>query len=103
MRVDAEHRTGPETDTDQDIQQCLAQHALDWNDLVAEYHTGKLPELVLEAVEAAGGFEKLGRVCLDGKVGVGGAVDSRILQAMADRAGAPKHLFAPEWIPGKVE
>ena len=57
----AEQLHGPETDAHQALQQYLAQHDLDWNDLVAEYHTGKLPELVLEAVEAAGGFEKLNR------------------------------------------
>ena len=57
----AERLHGPETDAHQALQHFLAQHDLDWEDLIARYHTGRLPEPVVQAIEAAGGFEKLNR------------------------------------------
>ncbi|MFQ5494615.1 MAG: Minf_1886 family protein [Phycisphaerae bacterium] len=52
---------GPETDAHRALQQFLIQNDLDWNDLIARYHTGELPEAVVAAVQAAGGCEKLNR------------------------------------------
>lgn len=52
---------GPETDSHRALQQFLAQHDLDWNDLVAQYHSGALPEPIVEAIEEAGGYDKLNR------------------------------------------
>lgn len=52
---------GPETEAHRALQQYLAQHKLDWNDVIAQYHTGELPEPVVSAIDAAGGCEKLNR------------------------------------------
>ncbi len=52
---------GPENDAHRALQQYLLQNDLDWNDLVAAYHTDELPEPVLAAIEAAGGCENLNR------------------------------------------
>lgn len=52
---------GEETDAHRALQHFLAQRNLDWNDLVGLFHTGQLPDSVLEAVEAAGGCENLNR------------------------------------------
>ena len=57
----AEQLHGQESDAHRVLQQYLMQHNADWNDLVAQYHTGSLPEPVVEAIEAAGGVEKLNR------------------------------------------
>ncbi|UCC30269.1 MAG: hypothetical protein JSU86_18975 [Phycisphaerales bacterium] len=52
---------GPETEAHRALQHYLAKHDLDWDDLIAEYHTGALPEPVVQAIEAAGGCDKLNR------------------------------------------
>lgn len=57
----AENLHGPETEAHRLLQHFLAKNDLDWDDLIAHYHSGKLPEPVIEAIEAAGGVEKLNR------------------------------------------
>ena len=52
---------GPETESHRLLQHYLGQQDLDWNDLIALYHTGELPEPVVDAIDAAGGCEKLNR------------------------------------------
>lgn len=52
---------GPETEAHRALQHYLAKHDLDWDDLIARYHTGELPEPVVQAIEAAGGCDKLNR------------------------------------------
>lgn len=60
----AERVHGTETEAHRHLHQYLALHHMDWNDMIARYHTGELPEPVVEAIEAAGGCEKLNRhVC----------------------------------------
>ena len=57
----AERVHGLETEAHRHLHQYLALHHLDWNDMIARYHTGELPEPVVEAIDAAGGCEKLNR------------------------------------------
>lgn len=57
----AERLHGPETDAHRALQQFLTERDLDWNDLIAEYHAGQLPEPIIEVIDAAGGCEKLNR------------------------------------------
>jgi len=57
----AERLHGAESDAHRALQQYLLQHDLDWNDLIAQYHTGHLPELLVDAIDAAGGVDKLNR------------------------------------------
>lgn len=52
---------GPETEAHRALTHFLAENDLDWNDLVAQYHAGQLPEPVIQIIEAAGGCEKLDR------------------------------------------
>ncbi len=52
---------GAETESHRLLQHYLSQQDLDWNDLIAKYHTGELPEPVVDAIDAAGGCEKLNR------------------------------------------
>lgn len=52
---------GAETESHRLLQHYLSQHDLDWSDLIAKYHTGELPEPVVDAIDAAGGCEKLNR------------------------------------------
>ena len=52
---------GPETEAHRALQQHLMQNELDWNDLIADYHTGELSEAVMAAIDAAGGCDKLNR------------------------------------------
>ncbi|MGB2987259.1 MAG: Minf_1886 family protein [Phycisphaerae bacterium] len=52
---------GPETEAHQALHRYLSEHQLDWNDLIAQYHAGQLPESMLEVIDAAGGYEKLNR------------------------------------------
>ena len=52
---------GLETEAHQLLQHFLTEHDLDWSDLVAQYHKGELPEPLVEAIEAAGGCDKLNR------------------------------------------
>lgn len=57
----AERVHGPETDAHRLLYQYLTESNVDWSDLVAQYHTGLLPEPVAQAIEAAGGCDKLNR------------------------------------------
>ena len=52
---------GPETEAHRALQHYLAQNDLDWNDLIGAYHTHELPSSVMEAIDLAGGCEKLNR------------------------------------------
>ena len=52
---------GPETRIQRDFHEFLLAHKMDFNDLVAQYHAGQLPEHVMNAIDAAGGCEKLNR------------------------------------------
>jgi uncharacterized repeat protein (TIGR04138 family) len=52
---------GPETAMQRQLHEYLSAHQMDWNDLIAKYHGGLLPEPVVEAIDAAGGCEKLNR------------------------------------------
>ena len=52
---------GDETEAHRNLQQFLAMNDIDWNDMIAQYFSGHLPEPVMEAIEAAGGTEKLNR------------------------------------------
>lgn len=57
----AERAHGEETEAHRLLQHYLVVHQLDWNDLIAQYHAGQLPEGVVEAIQSAGGCEKLNR------------------------------------------
>lgn len=57
----AEHLHGPESDAHAALQEYLAEHELDWDDLIARYHTDDLPDGVVEAIDAVGGCDKLNR------------------------------------------
>ncbi|MCO6438304.1 MAG: hypothetical protein J5J06_14510 [Phycisphaerae bacterium] len=57
----AERTHGEETEAHRLLQHYLVVHQLDWNDLIAQYHAGQLPEGVVGAIDAAGGCEKLNR------------------------------------------
>lgn len=52
---------GPENEAHRALHQFLAENELDWNELIALYHAGKLPQELIETIEAAGGCEKLNR------------------------------------------
>jgi uncharacterized repeat protein (TIGR04138 family) len=57
----AEQIHGSETEAHRALQHFLIENNLDWSDLVAHYHTGQLPEPLVEAIESAGGVDKLNR------------------------------------------
>ncbi len=57
----AEKVHGRETEAHRRLHHYLASHEMDWNDMIAQYHAGDLPEGVVQAIEAAGGCESLNR------------------------------------------
>ena len=57
----AEQVHGPETEAHRQLHQFLASQNMDWQDLIELHHTNQLPPPVEEAIEAAGGWEKLDR------------------------------------------
>lgn len=57
----AEKVHGVETEAHRHLQVYLAEKKIDWNDMIAQYHAGQLPDAVIEAIQAAGGCEKLNR------------------------------------------
>ena len=57
----AEQIHGPETRIQHEFHDFLVANHMDFNDLVAKYHAGQLPEPVMNAIEAAGGCEQLNR------------------------------------------
>ena len=61
LAVAAEKIHGPETEAHEALHQYLVAQGMDWSDLIAQYHAGQLPEPVVEAIDAAGGCEKLNR------------------------------------------
>ena len=61
LAVAAEKIHGPETEAHEALHQYLLAQGLDWSDLIVQYHSGQLPDSVVEAIEAAGGCEKLNR------------------------------------------
>jgi uncharacterized repeat protein (TIGR04138 family) len=52
---------GPETEAHKRLQAYLLDHDLDWNDLVARYHSSALPPEVVDAIDEAGGYDRLDR------------------------------------------
>lgn len=52
---------GPETEAHKHLHHFLLKQDLDWNDLIAMYHAGELPEPVMGEIESAGGCDKLNR------------------------------------------
>jgi uncharacterized repeat protein (TIGR04138 family) len=57
----AERVHGPETKAHRVLQAFLASNQLDWNDLIARYYAGTLPEGIQKIIHQAGGWEKLNR------------------------------------------
>lgn len=52
---------GEETEAHRSLQQFLAMDEIDWDDMIQQYFSGHLPEPVMDAIEEAGGTEKLNR------------------------------------------
>lgn len=52
---------GPETEAHRRLQEYLLAHQIDWDDLAARYHSSQLPPEVVEAIDEAGGYDKLNR------------------------------------------
>jgi uncharacterized repeat protein (TIGR04138 family) len=52
---------GTESKAHRALQEFLAEQNLDWDDLVAQYHTDALPEAVVEAIDEIGGCDNLNR------------------------------------------
>ncbi len=52
---------GPESDCHRALQDYLIKNDLDWDDLVARYHAGTLPDAMVEAIDAGGGWDTLNR------------------------------------------
>lgn len=57
----AEQVHGPESEAHRRLYEFLSSQKMDWNDLVVSYHARELPDLVVQAIDAAGGCEKLDR------------------------------------------
>ncbi|MFQ5413281.1 MAG: Minf_1886 family protein [Phycisphaerae bacterium] len=57
--VEAIH--GPETQAYRMLARYLYEHDLEWNDLITKHDTRQLPRPIIDAVEAAGGSDKLNR------------------------------------------
>lgn len=56
-----ERTHGPESRAHKFLARYCAQHDLDWSDLISRYHTQDLGESLAEAIDAAGGCDKLNR------------------------------------------
>lgn len=52
---------GEESEAHRSLQQFLAMDEIDWDEMIQQYFSGHLPEPVMEAIEAAGGTDKLNR------------------------------------------
>lgn len=52
---------GEESDSHKLLQRFVMDNELDWNDLIASYHAGELPPELTEAIDQAGGPDKLNR------------------------------------------
>ena len=57
----AERLHGPETETHRTLQQFLSSNDMDWADLLAQHEAGTLPKELTEAIESAGGCDKINR------------------------------------------
>lgn len=57
----ADHVHGLESKAHQALQHYLTENDIDWDELVAQYHTGQLPGLVVQAIDAAGGCDQVNR------------------------------------------
>ncbi len=52
---------GEESEAHKHLQKFVLENEIDWSDLAASYHAGELPEELTEAIDQAGGPEKLNR------------------------------------------
>lgn len=52
---------GEESEAHRGLQQFLAMNDIDWDEMIQQYFSGHLPEPIVEAIEAAGGTDKLSR------------------------------------------
>lgn len=52
---------GEESEAHKRLQKFVMENEIDWSDLVTSYHAGELPEELSEAIDEAGGPEKLNR------------------------------------------
>lgn len=52
---------GPESETHRALSNFLSEKDLDWSELIAAYHARTLPPELIEAIDTAGGCEKLNR------------------------------------------
>ena len=57
----AERLHGPETDSHRQLQEFLSTRNLDWAELIEQYDAGLLPDEIVEAIDSAGGCEKINR------------------------------------------
>ena len=52
---------GPETQAHQVLARYISEKEIDWDELIARYHSGDLSEVLVQAIDAAGGCDKLNR------------------------------------------
>lgn len=52
---------GKESEPHRMLQHYLAANQIDWNDLIARYHAGNVPDSIVEAIDDAGGCDTLNR------------------------------------------
>jgi uncharacterized repeat protein (TIGR04138 family) len=52
---------GPETEAHKELYDFLSSQRMDWSDLEISYRSGELPQQIAEAIEAAGGCDRLNR------------------------------------------
>ena len=52
---------GEESEAHKRLQKFVMENEIDWSDLVTSYHAGELPEELSDAIDEAGGPEKLNR------------------------------------------
>lgn len=52
---------GPENQAHRALGRYCAEKNLDWNALIAQYHAGQLDDALVQAIDAAGGCDKLNR------------------------------------------
>lgn len=61
LSVASERVHGAESEAHRRLQRLLIDQDLDWSDLIALYESGQLPEPVVDAINEAGGADKLNR------------------------------------------
>jgi len=57
----ADRLHGPESEIHRKLQQFLSVHDLDWTEMVDQYEAGSLPDEITEAIDSAGGCDKINR------------------------------------------